>query len=687
MAKENVQSSLEAKLRRREAELERVQRIARMGGFEIDLRQGSFQNHRSPEYLRLHALPPEAADEPHDAWVKRLHPDDRERVDRAFKEAVAGSAVDYAAEYRIITAEGPRWISAVAEIERDAEGRAVRMVGAHIDITRTKSAESALRASEQRFRAAVEAVSGIVWTNDAEGRMVGEQAGWAGLTGQTEAEYQGYGWSDAVHPDDKEASLEAWQQTVAAKRTFDFEHRVRRHDGEWRLFSVRAVPVQGADGAIVEWVGVHTDITAEREIDDRLRRLNDTLETRVRAEIDARQDAQDQLAQARRLEALGQLAGGIAHDFNNVLQVIQGGVALISRRLDETSGVHSLVELIKEAAARGASITSRLLAFSRRDELRVEAIDPIRLLEGIHEILVHTLGTGIIVSTSVTPELPMILADRRQLETVLINLATNARDAMPQGGQLTISTRTEVIPRHGDFTGEPANTDCVRIDIQDDGLGMDAETLARASEPFFTTKPSGAGTGLGLAMARGFASQSGGAFAIDSKPGKGTTVSLWLPIARSDMAPAPPAIPVRSTGRARVLLTDDDPMVRSVLLGELEAAGFDVTAVPGADAALSQMAESKPFDILVSDLSMPGVNGLELIRAAQLSAPGLPAVLLTGYATDAASLAFSGEFAAPVSLLRKPITGAALVEQIAIVLEASRQVRAAPEELVHRRSP
>jgi len=681
MGKDQSRSTLEARLRRRELELERVQRIARMGGFEIDLRGGAFQNRRSPEYLLLHALPPDAAEEAHDAWVQRLHPDDRERVERAFKEAVAGSATSYAAEYRVITGQEPCWISAVAEIERDAEGRALRMVGAHIDITRTKLAEAALRASEQRFRAAVAAVSGIVWTNDANGMMVGEQSGWASLTGQTQSDYEGYGWSKAIHPDDALPTLEAWQETVAARRTFVFEHRVRRYDGIWRLFSVRAVPVFGADGGIVEWVGVHTDITAEREIDDRLRRLNETLESRVREEIDARQVAQDQLAQVRRLEALGQLAGGIAHDFNNVLQVIQGGAALIGRRPDDGAAVQRLVDLIGEAAARGVSITSRLLAFSRRDELRVEAVDPVSLLEGLHEILTHTLGSEIVVRTEVEPNLPMLLGDRRQLETVLINLATNGRDAMPNGGTLTISAAAEPAGH-----AEPARAGLphevyIRISVRDIGVGMDAGTLARASEPFFTTKATGHGTGLGLAMARGFATQSGGAFAIDSSLGQGTTVSLWLPLARDGAERAGPRPLVAEAGQARVLLIDDDPMVRSVLCGALEAAGFSLVQAKDAASAMERLRQGDPFDILVSDLSMPGVNGLSLIRAAQRARPGIPAILLTGYVTDAVSLALGTAFDGPFSVLRKPITGAALAEQIAVMLMGSRSTRGgiAPE--------
>lgn len=206
----SARQDAERRLRERELELARVQRIGQVGGFEIDLQGGGMRNHRSPEYLRLHGLTEAAINEPHDAWASRLHPDDRARTEQLMFDIVASDQTEYRAEYRIITPAGlERWISAAAEIERDATGRALRMVGAHIDISDAKAAEAAVRVSEARFRAAVSAVRGIVWTNDAEGRMAGPQPGWARLTGQSEAEYQGYGWSTAVHPEDAGPTVQA----------------------------------------------------------------------------------------------------------------------------------------------------------------------------------------------------------------------------------------------------------------------------------------------------------------------------------------------------------------------------------------------------------------------------------------------------------------------------------------------
>ena len=254
---------------------------------------------------------------------------------------------------------------------------------------------------------------------------------------------------------------------------------------------------------------------------------NAQLEVRVAAEVAAREQAQARLAQAQRMEALGQLAGGIAHDFNNVLQVVTGCLGLIGRRAGDADGVRKLACMAEDAAQRGAAITGRLLTFARKGELQATPVAPLALLDNLREILVLALGASIQVLTNVAPNVPSLLADRAQLETVLVNLAVNARDAMPDGGKLHVTAHAEVVAgAHAVLPGAGAY---VRLDLTDTGAGMTAAILARASEPFFTTKPIGQGTGLGLAMARGFAQQSGGGFALRSAPGQGTTVTLWFP--------------------------------------------------------------------------------------------------------------------------------------------------------------
>ena len=393
-----------------------------------------------------------------------------------------------------------------------------------------------------------------------------------------------------------------------------------------------------------------------------LRRLNDELESRVQREIAARESAQLRATQAERLQALGQLAAGIAHDFNNVMQSVAGAAGLIERHPDDPGAVRRMLRVIAEATARGAAVTRRLLAFGRHGDLRPEAVDAATLLQELRELLLHTLGRDIDLVLRVPPGLPPVLADRGHLETALVNLATNARDAMPGGGRLTFSAAVETIGGDQRPLDLPPGA-YLAIIVADTGVGMDAATLRRAPEPFFTTKPAGQGTGLGLSMVRGFVEQSGGALDLASRPAQGTIVRLLLPQAAD--AARPPAGPPEGQGAcavgAAVLLVDDEPLLRSVLAEFLEEAGCAVRTAAGANEALAMLQASIAVDVLVTDLSMPGPDGRSLIRAAQALRPGLPAILLTGYAGE------DCDAAAPdrrIELLRKPVSGHALLARI-----------------------
>jgi signal transduction histidine kinase len=390
-------------------------------------------------------------------------------------------------------------------------------------------------------------------------------------------------------------------------------------------------------------------------------------EAQLRKEIAAREAAQTQAAHAERMRALGELAGGIAHDFNNILQAVSAGAQHAARHAGDPDSVRRSAEHIGAAVERGASISRRLLGFARQDRLRPEQIQPGELIADVCELLARTIDASIKITVEVPANTPGFVADRFRLETVLLNLANNARDAMPGGGTLSISAAVEVIPLDVDAPGLNAGR-YVRIAVTDTGSGMDAATLERAGQPFFTTKPKGKGTGLGLSMAKGFAEQSGGALAIVSKLGAGTTITLWFPQGDGIAAEAPEErVAAVTKAHLRVMLVDDDGDVRATLARSLEDAGFVVTIAESAESALDQLRRGLEIDALVTDLSMPGMNGWDLIRELRASRPFLPSLLLTGHLQDIDALtSFEDE---RFALLRKPVSPGLLAKRIAALVE------------------
>jgi PAS domain S-box-containing protein len=445
--------------------------------------------------------------------------------------------------------------------------------------------------------------------------------------------------------------------------------RQHRRDGKQIVVNVHKVLRRDASGRPIAVTENVSDVTRLRQAEDELRRLNENLSLRVQEEVSARERAMAQLAQSQRLEALGQLAGGIAHDFNNVLQAVAGGASLIQRRAEDPGKVRQLARMVADAISRGAAITGRLLAFARRTELHISTFSPVELLENLREMLTPTLGGNVSVHVRTSPDLPELLGDQAQLETVLVNLAINARDAMPKGGDLVLSAAAEHV---GETQSHPAGLapgDYIRLQVTDSGTGMDEGTLARACEPFFTTKPAGRGTGLGLSMARGFAQQSGGALAIRSAAGQGTTVTLWFPQAQGKRAAGQADCPEAEPRpvRQQLLVVDDDPMVREVLVHELESIGYEVAEASDGLAALARIDAGEKPNLLVTDYAMPGMNGWTLIEEARRRLPDLPAVVLTGYAEQAVAhtVVLPDQ---TTRLLRKPITTGRLAASVAALL-------------------
>jgi nitrogen-specific signal transduction histidine kinase/CheY-like chemotaxis protein len=356
---------------------------------------------------------------------------------------------------------------------------------------------------------------------------------------------------------------------------------------------------------------------------------------RLKAEITAREQAQAEVARSQRMSALGTLAGGVAHDFNNILQSVTGNATLLARRAGDPRQARLLARSILDAAERGGAISRRLLSFARQDALSAEPVAIGAILHNAAELLEHTLHRSITLGVYAPADLPAVLADKAQLETVLVNLAANARDAMPRGGTLSFHAIPQVVGECGIGPNLPSGR-YVRLEVIDNGVGMDAATLARACEPFFTTKPQGKGTGLGLAMAHRFAEQSGGAMSIASEPGLGTVVTLWLPQSL-EVAPAmrPGFVPPQIAAETRrVLVVDDDTDVRESLVRTLEDAGFDAFGVAHAAVAKDLVERGLDIDLIITDFSMPGIDGIELLEDVQARRPDLPAILLTGLVGD-----------------------------------------------------
>ncbi len=369
-----------------------------------------------------------------------------------------------------------------------------------------------------------------------------------------------------------------------------------------------------------------------------LQEVNRKLEERVVARTREREQAMAQLFEAQKMDTIGQLTGGVAHDFNNLLMAMFGSLELLKKRMKDDPKTQELIENALKGAERGASLTQRLLAFARRQELRREALSIPELVSSFEELLSRTIGPGISLKKELAPDLPPILGDANQLELAMLNLALNARDAMPGGGTLTISARAVSVP--DEAAGRLRPGAYVSLSVEDTGHGMDEATQARAAEPFFTTKGLGKGTGLGLSMVHGLAGQLGGALLIESAPGVGTKVELVIPRAEAPaMQPAAAGEDATEAAgrRATVLLVDDDALVSMGTAAMLEDLGHAVLTACSPIEALEVLEASPAIDLVITDYAMPGMNGLELARLIRKTHPALPILLATGYADLAAA--------------------------------------------------
>jgi PAS domain S-box-containing protein len=496
------------------------------------------------------------------------------------------------------------------------------------DVTETIRRQAVLRDRQNaRYRAVVDSAHDAIVTTDESGviQWMNNAAQRQFLFDADEAVGQPIGLfvtNAAEWPSGRE-------QDDAARRIT--ETSGRRKDGSVLHMEVTTSRWR-SDGRVFV-TGILRDTTERKLAAEALKRLNEELEQKVEERTREREEALAKLFNAQKMESIGQLTGGLAHDFNNLLAAILGNLDLLRKRLPDDAKFRRLLDGAIHGAERGASLTSRLLAFARRQELKPKAVDVAALTSGMTELLERSLGSAIQIETRIPADLPAVHVDVNQLELALLNLAVNARDAMPFGGSLAISAACDTLV--AGTVPELAAGDYVRITVADTGVGMDETILAKAREPFFTTKGPGKGTGLGLSMVHGLAAQSGGALRLSSKAGQGTRVDLWLPRsahqAKPDSNVAQPNLKL-ARQHCRILLVDDDALVRMGTVDMLEDLGHEVVEAGSAAEALTLLQAGAGLDMVITDQAMPGMRGTELAAQIGRKYPGLPIILATGYA-------------------------------------------------------
>ncbi len=506
----------------------------------------------------------------------------------------------------------------------------------------------ALDEGERRLQTALEAGRLGAWELDLDTFTLTSSATCKGVFGRAPDDPFTYeDLMSAIHPDDLERMKSAVRDTIDTGADYSIAYRTIWPDGSTHGAEIRAQLHRDRTGRPIKLVGVSADVTDRLNAEEQQRRLNEILEERVAertreleqahalvlAEVSQRERAEEQLRQAQKMEAIGQLTGGVAHDFNNLLMAVLGNLELLRKHVGEDPKAMRLIDGALQGAQRGASLTQRLLAFARRQDLHVGPVNLAALVTEMEDLLRRSVGSMVSVEIAAPPHLPLVSADGNQIELALLNLVVNARDAMPDGGTIRVELSEIDEPGQAD-TLAPGRY--VILSVADQGSGMDAETLQKAIEPFFSTKELGKGTGLGLSMVHGLALQLNGELKLRSTPGKGTTAELWIPVSTSTdtQEEREVALPkeIRKVGPKRILLVDDDLLIAMSSADMLSDLGHDVVEAHSGKEALAHLVDGARFDLMITDYSMPGMTGAELAVAARERFPELPILMASGYA-------------------------------------------------------
>jgi len=573
--------------------------------------------------------------------------------------ATAMAEGKYETEGWRVRQDGSRfWASVVINPIRDQDGNLFGFAKITRDITERKAAETALRQSQEQFRLLVQGVTDYaIFMLNPTGHVISWNLGAQRMKGYAAAEIIGQHFSRFYTDEDRAADVPLRAlQTAEREGRFETEGCRVRQDGSYFWASVVIDAIHDENGSLIGFGKVTRDITERRQVQKAL------------------EEAREALFQSQKMEAVGQLTGGVAHDFNNLLQTISGSLEVVEQRL--TAGridVAQHIAMARTAVDRATALTQRLLAFARRQPLKHEYTNLNTLVPGMRDLIQKSVGEAVQVELRLAEELWPIWADANQIENALLNLAINARDAMPSGGRLQLETSNTHLDR-AYVESEPGLQpgDYVMLAVTDTGTGMPPDVLARAFEPFFTTKPVGQGTGLGLSQLYGFARQSGGHVRIESEVGRGTLVRMYLPRhcgaeeATPEMPPEPsPQVQMKRS----VLVVEDEALVRMLLVEALEDQGYTVLEADNGNTALDIVTSPERIDLLATDVGLPGFNGRQLAEMARSLRPGLKVLFLTGYAYDAT---LDKEVLSPnTQLLGKPVAMEVFCAKVHGMLQSS----------------
>jgi len=620
-------------------QLHEAQRLANLGSWSWDVRHNRVS--WSDQLYEIYGRTPGQFGGTIEEFLSFIHPDDRAQVEAKIQAALkAGRSFKH--EERIIRPDGAiRYLQSTGEVVRDEQGAAVRMLGICLDVTERRQAESALRESEHSYQLLLKNVRDYaLYMLDTEGRVRSWSDGAQRLKGYAAEEIIGRHFSIFMPEEARAAGMpEEAILTAAREGQFETQCWLVRKDGSRFYANVVMDAIRNDAGDLIGFTKLARDITAQHE------------------QQVALEEAREQLAQAQKMEALGQLTGGIAHDFNNLLMIVSGYAQILQRKLKSAKDIQA-VEAIRAAAARGEKLTRQLLAFSRRQQLMPVVVDLRTQIDSVRDMLAPSLHGNINFICDIEEKIWPVKVDLGELELALVNIAVNARDAMPDGGTITLQARNVVLKRGsaaGDLEG-----DFVALAIIDTGCGIPPEMIDRVFEPFFTTKPVGKGTGLGLSQVHGFAIQSGGAVTVSSEVGKGTVVTIYLPRCTAQPAEDHEGTTLRPENvQGTILLVEDSREVADVTTTMVEQLGYRVVRAENASEALRHLQQGVQVDLVFSDVVMPGtMSGISLAETCRERYPSLPVLLTTGF-TDAAQ-AVDGRF----DILRKPFELSALERAI-----------------------